>query len=192
MPEPDLTPSSPAAIKAHLDIPRPNDLIYDETIFLSGWVYAAEQDSPLYSVRAYLDETLVGETHTPFARPDVSAHLGLSSSALTGFRILGRVPGSAITRSETIVRIIASWGDGAEYSVIEQPVTVIPARLSERAHGTVIDPANSRILHREDIYGSGPPIAEPSEELLRLLQSYLPKGSSVVDVGCGAGAYGPE
>ena len=47
------------------------------------------------------------------------------------------------------------------------------------------------LLHRENIYGSGPPIEEPGVEVSALLDSYLPKAASVVDVGCGAGAYGP-
>ena len=47
----------------------------------------------------------------------------------------------------------------------------------------------SLVLHRENIYGSGPPVLEPGTEMLRLILDYLSAGSSVLDVGCGAGAY---
>jgi len=47
------------------------------------------------------------------------------------------------------------------------------------------------VLHRDNIYGSGPPVEQPSPEALRLVLAYLPPQSSIVDVGCGAGAYGP-
>jgi 2-polyprenyl-3-methyl-5-hydroxy-6-metoxy-1,4-benzoquinol methylase len=47
------------------------------------------------------------------------------------------------------------------------------------------------VLHRDDIYYSGPPIEEPGLEMLILLERYLSPGASVVDVGCGGGVYGP-
>jgi SAM-dependent methyltransferase len=55
----------------------------------------------------------------------------------------------------------------------------------------VVSPENETLLRRENIYGSGPPIEEPGVEVLNLLHAYLPARASVVDVGCGAGAYGP-
>jgi 2-polyprenyl-3-methyl-5-hydroxy-6-metoxy-1,4-benzoquinol methylase len=45
------------------------------------------------------------------------------------------------------------------------------------------------VLHRENIYGSGPPVEQPSPEILNLILDYLPPRSSVVDVGCGAGVF---
>ena len=68
---------------------------------------------------------------------------------------------------------------------------LIPALLRQRPYGEVVYPENETLLHRENIYGSGPPIEDPSIEVANLLQEYLPDRSSVVDVGCGAGAYGP-
>ena len=55
----------------------------------------------------------------------------------------------------------------------------------------MVFPAQSGLLHRENIYGSGPPVLEPGLQMLRLILDYLSPGSSVLDVGCGAGAYGP-
>jgi SAM-dependent methyltransferase len=70
-------------------------------------------------------------------------------------------------------------------------VRLVPARLQKRHFGDVVFPGQSRLLHRENIYGSGPPVLEPGVEMLRLVLDYLSPRSSVLDVGCGAGAYGP-
>src|SRR5205814_5234886 len=76
-------------------------------------------------------------------------------------------------------------------TLAEQPVRLVPAVLRERPYSEVVYPENETLLHRENIYGSGLPVKEPGIEVTRLLQQYLPERSSVVDVGCGAGAYGP-
>ena len=66
---------------------------------------------------------------------------------------------------------------------------LVPARLGERPFGEVVPPERSQVLHRENVYGSGPPIEQASPEVLELLRGYLDSPSSIVDVGCGAGAY---
>jgi 2-polyprenyl-3-methyl-5-hydroxy-6-metoxy-1,4-benzoquinol methylase len=43
------------------------------------------------------------------------------------------------------------------------------------------------VLHREHIYGSGPPNEIPNEGILDILTKWA--GSSVLDVGCGIGVY---
>src|SRR5262249_40257035 len=40
---------------------------------------------------------------------------------------------------------------------------------------------------RDDIYGSGPPVKEPAAEILEVLEQHA--GTSILDVGCGNGAY---
>jgi SAM-dependent methyltransferase len=75
-------------------------------------------------------------------------------------------------------------------SSVELPVRIVPASLRNRPYGDVVSPDNETLLHRENIYGSGPPIEEPGVEVSDLLRAYLPARASVVDVGCGAGAYG--
>ena len=68
---------------------------------------------------------------------------------------------------------------------------LVPARLQKRHFGDVVSPGQRRLLHRENIYGSGPPVLEPGVQMLRLILDYLSPRSSVLDVGCGAGVYGP-
>lgn len=174
-----------------MDSPAAGQSIYDEAIFLSGWVYAPGRDPATCRVQAWLGDCCVAETRMLFYRPDVREHLGLTRDVPTGFRMLGKMrPAATETRAATL-RIMASWDDGVSTTLAEQPVRLVPALLRERPHGEVVAPDNEVLLHRENIYGSGPPLEDPGSEAANLLQQYLPDGSSVVDVGCGAGAYGP-
>ena len=46
---------------------------------------------------------------------------------------------------------------------------------------------NGIVLHRANIYGSGPPVDEVSEEILDYVLRHV--GASVLDIGCGVGPY---
>jgi SAM-dependent methyltransferase len=134
----------------------------------------------------------VGETRLLFARPDVSDFLSLPHDLPTAFRFLARTAGCNEASRDATIQLTVSWnGDAAEYLIGKVPVHVVPAFLQKRHFGEVLFPAQSRVLHRENIYGSGPPVLEPSVEILRVTLDYLSPRSSVLDVGCGAGAYGP-
>lgn len=179
------------ALQASVDSPVAGQSIYDEAIFLSGWVYVPGRDPATCRVHAWLDDCCVAETRMLFFRPDVRKHLGLARDVPTGFRMLGKIQAAATEARTTTLRIIASWDDGVSSTLADQPVRLVPALLRERPHGEVVSPDNEILLHRENIYGSGPPLEDPGLEVADLLQQYLPDRSSVVDVGCGAGAYGP-
>jgi DNA modification methylase len=78
-----------------------------------------------------------------------------------------------------------------EYLIGKVSLHLVPAFLQKRHFGKVVFPVQKRVLHRENIYGFGPPVLEPAAEMLRFIFDYLSPRSSVFDVGCGAGAYGP-
>lgn len=46
---------------------------------------------------------------------------------------------------------------------------------------------NGQIIHRADIYGSGPPSSIVSQETLGYIKKYA--GTNILDIGCGIGAY---
>ena len=176
----------------HLDAPTKGSAVYADCISVSGWVHAPDLDMSQCHVRAWLGDTVIGETRLIFVRPDVCAALGLPPDAKTGFRFLARaaVGGEAVAEAE--VRVTASWHPNTKETTIGRAeVRLFPSVLSQRPHGDVVHPTQTRVLHREHIYGSGPPAETPGAEMLRLIQEYLAPGASVVDVGCGAGAYGP-
>ena len=169
------------SLESGLDSPTPGQTVYDEVIFVMGWLRDPTRASAPVLVRAYLDDRLCGETGLLFPKSDLAF----------GFRILGRIDSPVTAPRDATLRVVASWNDGSTSELVEQPVRLAPATLHERPYGDVVSPENTKLLHRENIYGSGPPIEEPGIEVSNLLREYLPARASVVDVGCGAGAYGP-
>ena len=101
------------------------------------------------------------ETRLLFARPDVSDFMSLSRDVPTGFRFLARAAGRNEASRDATIELTASWnGDGPEYLIGEVSVRLVPARLQKRHFGDVVFPGQSRLLHRENIYGSRPPVLE--------------------------------
>ncbi|MEY2548261.1 MAG: hypothetical protein QOD64_843 [Verrucomicrobiota bacterium] len=164
-----------------IESPPAGQNVYDEAIFISGSLDLAGCDSSSWSVRAFLDGRSCAETRILFPRPD----------SRTGFRMLGRISPPIAGPRDAALRVVAGTGDTGRDIVAEQTIRLVPALLRGRPYGDVVEPENETVLHRENIYGSGPPIEEAGVEVSNLLHAYLPNGASVVDVGCGAGAYGP-
>ena len=181
-----------AQMYKHIDAPLPEQAVYGECISIAGWIFAEGRAQRDCRVRAWLDGIPIGETKFLFVRPDVSAFLSLPHDVPTAFRFLACAAGCNDASREATIELTASWkGDAVEYLIGNVCVHLIPAFLHKRDFGKVVYPAQKSVLHRENIYGSGPPVLEPSAELLRLIFDYLSPRSSVLDVGCGAGAYGP-
>jgi 2-polyprenyl-3-methyl-5-hydroxy-6-metoxy-1,4-benzoquinol methylase len=187
--EPVTSPMVPSSPQAGITAPAPGQSIYGEAIFVAGWVHDPKR--PPVSVRAFLEDRLCAETKLLFPSPDVAEKLGTPRDTRIGFRMLGRIDPFATEPRDVILRVVASWEDGTSRTLAEQPVRLVPALLAQRPYGEVVYPGNETLLHRENIYGSGPPIEEPGVEVSNLLREYLPEHASVMDVGCGAGAYGP-
>jgi SAM-dependent methyltransferase len=170
-----------SAFQAVIDSPVPGQNIYDEAIFVSGSLDLGDRDPTAFCLRTYVDDRCCAETRIFSPRPD----------GRIGFRMFGRISPRAAEPRDATLRVVAGIGDPGRDIVAEQNVRLVPASLRERPYGEVVSPENETLLHRENIYGSGPPIEEAGVEVSDLLHAYLPAHASVVDVGCGAGAYGP-
>ncbi len=164
-----------------IESPAPGQSVYAEVLFISGALDLGEHDSSSCLLRAYVDDRFCGETRLVFPRAD----------GRSGFRIFGRILPGPAEPGDARLRVVAGIGDPGRDIVAEQTIRLVPAGLRERPYGEVVSPENETLLHRENIYGSGPPIEEAGVEVSNLLHAYLAAGAAVVDVGCGAGAYGP-
>lgn len=180
-----------SGIRGCLDSPKPGQNVYDQVILLTGWVYAPGLNPASCRVRAHLDDAFLGETRFLFHRADVSAELGLETLVPTGFRLLGRLSIPVTAPQSATLRVEVAWADGLPRVLTERQLQVLPAFLDARPYGVTIQPDNPMLLHREHIYGSGPPLEAPGVQAARLIHEYLPESASIVDVGCGAGAYAP-
>ena len=178
---------------SYIDAPAPGATAYGESITISGWLHARGRDLGRCRIRAWCDGEMIGETRLLFARVDVSRALDISDQVPTGFRLLGLLSDAGELQRDAQVTLSAAWDDAAiEYEFARTTVQLISALLAKRPFAGVITPEQQTVLHRENIYGSGPPVTEPGAETLYLIQQYLGPGDSVLDVGCGAGAYGPS
>lgn len=181
-----------ARMRNCIDAPRPDQPVYDECISIAGWIFAEDRMPTACRVRAWLDGASIGETRLLFVRSDVSDFLSLPHNVPTAFRFLARTAVCNEAPRDATIELTVSWqGDPVEYLIGKVCVRLVPAFLQKRDFGKVIFPEQKRVLHRENIYGSGPPVLEPAVEMVRFILDYLSPRSSVVDVGCGAGAYGP-
>src|SRR5690349_20874241 len=144
-----------------IDVPRPGQAVYDKCIPIAGWIFAQGRAPTACCVRAWLDGISIGKTKLLFRRPDVSRFLALPPEVPTAFRLLACVEGCDEARDATI-ELTASWeGDPVEYLIGKVSVRLVPVLLEKRDFGKVLFPAQKKVLHRENIYGSGPPVMEP-------------------------------
>lgn len=156
--------------------PQPFAHVYDEAIRIVGNIAANEVPREL---SVWRDDERLGITRFFSPREGSSQ-----------FQLLARFSQPLQSEKNVELTVEADFASGMRASA-ELPITVVPAQLSNRPYGEVLRPDCLEVLHRENIYGSGPPIEEPSGEVVRLLQDFLPPRASVLDIGCGAGAYGP-
>src|SRR3954468_20663516 len=138
-----------SSFRAGIDSPAADQNIYDVAIFVSGWVEIAEP-ARLTAVSSYLNDALCGTTKILFPRSD----------GRLGFRMLGRIPPVLAQPGEAILRVEGTWENGSGEVLAQHRVHLVGARLAERPYGDVVSPENETLLHRENIYGSGPPIEE--------------------------------
>lgn len=146
-----------------IESPHPAQRVYDQAITISGNARAP--------VSIWSAGQLLGETRA----------IGRDGQ----FRLLARfIP--ALEQETSLTLAIRSGNES-----VALPLVLVPAHLARKPYGEVLPPERREVLHRENIYGSGPPVENPSAEALALVLQYLEPGASVLDFGCGAGAFGP-
>ena len=156
-----------------IDAPQRSQRVYDQAITVVGRVAA---DVQLAAIGVRFGDQLLGQT--------------LCISHDGRFRLLARFVPPVTTEIPATLTVRAEDSSGVR-AAVDVPVIVAPARLDQRAYGEVVPPDRRELLHRENIYGFGPPVEFASEEAVALVLQYLPTPTSVLDIGCGAGAYGP-
>jgi SAM-dependent methyltransferase len=180
-------PIAPTVYHA-LDTP-PNDSINDPLGFkVSGWVWDPRRSSPPTRVEGRVDGRVIGSTQHIFQRPDVAQ--AVSPTALySGFAFFARADWLLGTTA-SVFELVAIFGDGAEVSFARKGFYWINHDYTKEPYGGLLLENALGIAHRENIYTSGSSVAVASPECVGLIQQFLgPPPLSVLDVGCGVGAY---
>lgn len=186
-----------STFQAHVDQPEENRCYAPFSFPVAGWIAVGERQADLGSVFA-MDSRgrRVGSTEHFFARADVASHLGLAPAEKVGFEFRATIPRPAGGGSDPAgeeLEVFFTWK-----SAPDEPAPLGRRRVQLSAldfaalpHGRMLEADQTQVLHRSDIYGSGPSSQDASSDCLAMVSRYLEPGCSVVDVGCGVGPYGP-
>lgn len=155
-----------------------------------GWIYSPQ--AKIRSVRVSCNGETLGETANFFERFDLLSALSLRKNPKLGFRILASVSGLNVTNNRAELVISARLENDDRYrDFCSRAVRFHPVDIpAERSYGHLASPDMTTVLHRENIYGSGPSSPVASDECVDLILQYLDPSEPLLDVGCGIGAYG--
>ena len=168
-----------------IDIPVDGAVVAREGFIVSG--FASQQDGkPFKSVLVRCQGREAGATSLHHHRPDVRRAIPGIQDTECGFRIAVSLP-DELPGTQTL-DVTAFFENGATWEK-QIRVRIGPHDYRAGPYGTLADGNVNVIYGREHIYGAGPPSAEASVECAALLKSHLSAGETVIDVGCGVGAY---
>ena len=187
---------------AHLDAPAPSSAVDPLNFQVRGWLWldTPAAQSSLASLELFAgDDTTapLGFTSTLYARPDVTAALGLPPDALTGFEFFAHHPTASFSAPLPLT-LRARLRDGTLTAPLAHATVPTIARDYRTNHfGILLDQRTSAIQRRANIFAEGPSLAEGSGEVALLLRRHLGPACApdrdplrVIDVGCGLGSYG--
>lgn len=175
-------------ISGHVDIPSDGDLVQRHGFQIEGWAYAGEGEQR--HVDAFVDEVLVGTTELSHPRPDVALALGIPQMLDSGFTFACSLPEQLRDRQTIQLRIVAIAPSGERVTLGERWLRLSHEDYRHHGHGDVLRDGAIKVLRREDVYGSGPPSPLADGRVVELIRRYLRKDESILDVGCGIGAFG--
>jgi len=178
-------------LRGKIDNPRPHERVFDQAISISGRIDLGSAEPSGWRVEAWSDDTLIGETGLLVFDQESHSNKESFRTDMARFRLLARFPQLIGSERDVKIRVTAMRIGQGRHVIEELNVRAVPSGLDQKHYGDVLQPTQKSQLHRENIYGSGPPIEEANPEVTRLVLEYLPRQSRVLDVGCGAGAYGP-
>lgn len=176
---------------AHLDAPPPQSVVDPLCIAIRGWVWLGAEQPEIAAIEAYCGGKLVGSTRALYVRADVATALGLEPAVRTGFEIFAHH--AAFDAGEPFeVSVSARLRDGSRTTVVAALRLTAIGRDYRRNHfGVLLDRETIAVQGRENVFATGPSLAEGSAELAELLRRHLgPPPRKVLDVGCGIGSYG--
>ena len=183
------------AIQGHVDRPRPTETCRGHRIPIEGWVYLdGGRHDDLRAVRVTgPDGSCVGRTHFFYHRPEVMTHLGLPVPVAVAFSLHAALAEWALPEGGECELHLALEVRGEPAPI---PWQTLRCRLRAddlwgRQHFHVLRPSVEDLLHRDDVYSSGPSSRVVNAEIFALLLRYLPAGGRLLDIGCGTGPFGP-
>ena len=175
-------------LNTSIDLPLDGDLVYQHGFDCQGWAH--HDDSPIRKIEVIVDEIVLGSTEVLYARPDVARFFQRDDMTQVGFTVRCIVPEALRARDGLELRFEMILDDGATRSTFARRVVRFSkVDYRRHGHGGILTDAASDFLKRDQVYGSGPPSPVAGPLCVEIVKRYLPKEATVLDVGCGIGAW---
>jgi 2-polyprenyl-3-methyl-5-hydroxy-6-metoxy-1,4-benzoquinol methylase len=170
-----------------IDTPAEDELVFQHGFEVSGWAQFSDE-RPWTCVAVDIGSANIGSTWLPFARPDVADDLQ-QEHANVGFVAHCVVAESLRSGQSVELQVRVADADG-QWSVLGTR-TVRYSEIDYRIHGLgkIVSDEAPRVYSRDEIYASGQPSPFADPVCTGLIMRYLRTGETVLDVGCGVGAY---
>ena len=171
----------------YVDAPLEDELVYQHGFEVQGWARATN-GKPWKAVVVRLGAETVGQSRLCFTRPDVADAFG-PDSLEAGFVVRCTIPQSmrSAERAELQCELLDS--DEKIEFIATRNVRFSKIDYSIHGHGYILTDGPTPVLVRDQVYGSGPPSPIADSRCVDLVMRYVRSGESVLDVGCGIGAY---
>jgi 2-polyprenyl-3-methyl-5-hydroxy-6-metoxy-1,4-benzoquinol methylase len=162
---------------------------YRQRIPVEGWVWGDYRHERIKRVSAHGPGGELGATTHLFVRPDVNEAQRLPAGTRAGFRFLATFPNPYIQRTTVGVEVRVEFTDGTYVPLSGIHIRILENDYTSATFGALCDPKQTGPLDRASLPQMAGPGAGPNPDCVALLADYLPAGASVLDVGCGVGAY---
>lgn len=174
-------------MRSALDAPVENELVYQHGFQVSGWVDLPDGE-PWQGVRLLIGDHIIGASWYRLPRPDVAVELG---SDRDDYGFLVRCTVDEGLRSggfqELRAEVYGAQRVWAEFGRRTVRFSEIDYRI--HGHGVMVTDQAPEVFRRDDVFLTGPPSPVADPVTVDLVMRYLRAGQSVLDLGCGWGAY---
>jgi 2-polyprenyl-3-methyl-5-hydroxy-6-metoxy-1,4-benzoquinol methylase len=179
---------------SHIDAPLKGSRQNPFCMPISGWAFVAGditgQINTIKKIQILADSEIICEINNLYFREDVQNIHGLARYTRTGFESYINAP-MLLGRTHVAIACHAILSNGANLSGASTVISFFSEDYRKNHYGIFLDPNDKRVYHREHIYCSGPSLSQVDAECRDLILKYLSvKNNTVLDVGCGVGAYG--
>jgi len=172
-----------------VDQPREGDFCYRQRIPVKGWVYAGYRHDKIKRISVHAPNGEIGSTALLYPRADVALANQLAPDVRTGFRLLAVYAPAGPPPPVVGIEVRVEFTDGTSTPLAGIHIQILPNDYTGAPYGNLCNPRQTDVLHREHIYSTGHPAEYASPDCVDLIAEYLPAGISLIDVGCGIGAY---
>ena len=176
-------------IASVVDQPREGDFCYPQRIPIKGWLYAGYRHDKIKRISAHAPNGEIGATGQLYARADVSLANQLPPETRTGFRMIATYRPGGPTPAVLGIEVRVEFADGTMTPLAGVHIQLLANDHTGAPYGNLCNPQHTAVLHREHLYSTGHPSETASTDCVDLIAEYLPPGISLLDVGCGIGAY---